>query len=213
MKRTETGFGTSGFTIADFRNRALRSSAVDEPVFGDHILNPDFADFTWLQTVKNAAVLIPVVDRPGGPSVLLTQRTENLRTHSGQIAFPGGRIDPEDHTAETAAIRECEEETGIGREHVEIVGRLPDYIAGSGFRITPVLSVLRPGYAIVPNPDEVDAVFDVPLAFLMDTANHRHGSLELGGKERFFYEMPYGDRHIWGITAGIIRLMYERLYE
>ncbi|WP_421857536.1 CoA pyrophosphatase [Oricola sp.] len=200
------------FTIGDFRERASTAAPDVDPVFGDHILNPEFTDLVIQNAVKEAAVLIPIIDRPDGPSVLLTQRTEHLRTHSGQIAFPGGRIDPEDGTAEFAAIRECEEETGIGRDHVEIVGRLPDYIAGSGFRIAPFLSVLRPGYNLVPNPDEVEAVFDVPLAFLMDTANHRHGSRVLGGKERHYYEMPYGERYIWGITAGIIRMMYERLY-
>ena len=167
------------------------------------------------KAIKQAAVLIPVIDRPDGPSVLLTQRTEKLRTHSGQIAFPGGRIDPEDLTAETSSppSANARRRRGSGATMSRSSGGCrttsPAPVSGSPrcFRFC------RPGYRIVPNPDEVDAVFDVPLAFLMDTANHRHGSMELGGKERFFYEMPYGDRHIWGITAGIIRLMYERLYE
>jgi 8-oxo-dGTP pyrophosphatase MutT (NUDIX family) len=201
------------FTIADFRTRAAgHAPPVCGGDFGDHHLNPDFRDLVHSTAHREAAVLIPVIDRPDGPSVLLTQRTEKLRTHSGQVAFPGGRIDPEDGTAEIAAIRECEEETGIGADHIEIVGRLPDYRSGSGFLISPVLSVVTPGYAIVPNPDEVDAVFDVPLAFLMNIDNHRQGSIVFKGKERYFYEMPYGDWRIWGVTAGIIRLMYERLY-
>lgn len=201
------------FTVADFRTRAASLGPhVPEDDFGDHHLNPEFADMVRDNALNRAAVLIPVIDYPGEPAVLLTKRTDKLRTHSGQVAFPGGRIDPEDGDAETAAIRECAEETGIGADHIEIVGRLPDYMTGSGFRISPVLSVVTPGYAIVPNPDEVDAVFEVPFAYLMDEANHQRGSRMFQGRERFYYEMPYGERYIWGITAGIIRLMYERLY-
>jgi len=201
------------FTVDEFRARAAeRANPERSGDFGDHRLNPsakaEFDAFKW----RDAAVLIPVIDRAEAPSVLLTQRSAKLRTHSGQIAFPGGRIDPEDHDAEHAAMRECEEETGIGPEHVEIVGRLPDYMAGSGFRITPVLSVLRPDFTVVPNPHEVEAVFEVPLAFLMDAANHAQGSRIVGGHLRHYFEMPYDDWYIWGVTAGIIRAMYERLY-
>ncbi len=202
------------FTVDEFRARASERASPERcGDFGDHRLNPDAADqfaaFNW----RDAAVLIPVIDRPRAPSVLLTQRAANLRTHSGQIAFPGGRIDPEDHDAETAAMRECEEETGIGPEHIEIVGRLPDYMAGSGFRIAPILSVVRPDFTIVANPHEVEAVFEVPLAFLMDEANHAQGSRIVGGHLRHYFEMPYDDWYIWGVTAGIIRAMYERLYK
>ncbi|QKV20468.1 CoA pyrophosphatase [Oricola thermophila] len=200
-------------TVDDFRVRATeRANPQRNGDFGDHRLNPEaakeFARFKW----RDAAVLIPVIDRPEAPSVLLTQRAAHLRTHSGQIAFPGGRIDPEDRDAETAALRECEEETGIAAEHVEIVGRLPHYMAGSGFRIAPILSVVRPGFSLAPNPEEVEAVFEVPLAFLMDEANHARGSRIVGGHLRHYFEMPYGDWYIWGVTAGIIRAMYERLY-
>lgn len=212
---TAPGTAVAGdtFTAKDFRARAARRGwhpEADE--FGDYHLNPDVTEDLQAMTLHAAAVLVPVIDRPGQPSVLLTQRTMNLRTHSGQIAFPGGRIDPEDGTAEIAAIRECGEETGIGPEHIEIVGRLPDYIAGSGFRISPVLSVVTPGFEVRPNPSEVDAVFEVPLSFLMDEANHGRGSRVVSGHVRNYFEMPYGDWYIWGVTAGIIRLMYERLY-
>jgi 8-oxo-dGTP pyrophosphatase MutT (NUDIX family) len=201
------------YTVADFRARAAeRAGPIQRGDFGDHHLNPDAKELFLSAKWRDAAVLIPVVDRPDMPTVLLTQRTMKLRTHSGQIAFPGGRIDPEDHDAETAAMRECEEETGIGPEHVEIVGRLPEYMAGSGFRIAPILSVLEPGFTLKPNPHEVDAVFEVPLAFLMDEANHAQGSRIVGGHMRHYFEMPYEDWHIWGVTAGIIRVMYERLY-
>ena len=202
------------FSVGEFRARAAeRANPETCGDFGDHRLNPDardqFAAFDW----RDAAVLIPVIDRADAPSVLLTQRAANLRTHSGQIAFPGGRIDPEDRDAETAAMRECEEETGIGPAHIEIVGRLPDYMAGSGFRVTPILSIVRPDFSLVPNPHEVEAVFEVPLAFLMDEANHARGSRIVGGHLRHYYEMPYDDWYIWGVTAGIIRAMYERLYK
>ncbi|MFZ2101450.1 MAG: CoA pyrophosphatase [Oricola sp.] len=201
------------FTVADFRSRAAeRAGPIQRGDFGDHHLNPDAKEMFLSANMRDAAVLIPVIDRPEAPTVLLTRRTMNLRTHSGQIAFPGGRIDPEDHDAETAAMRECQEETGIGPEHIEVVGRLPDYMAGSGFRIAPVLSVLTPDFTITPNPHEVDAVFEVPLAFLMDEVNHAQASRVVGEHLRHYYEMPYGDWHIWGVTAGIIRVMYERLY-
>jgi 8-oxo-dGTP pyrophosphatase MutT (NUDIX family) len=200
------------FTVDDFRLRALRLGAENVGDFGDHHLNPDFTALARAKVKNHAAVLIPVVDHSDTPSVLLTQRAQNMRTHSGQVAFPGGKIDPEDGTAEVAAVRECEEETGIGPDHIEIIGRLPDYMSGMGIRISPILSVVSPGFRLQPNPHEVDAVFDVPLAFLMDQANHRRGSKVFQGKERHFYEMPYGDRYIWGVTAGIIRMMYERLY-
>lgn len=213
MTASGTAVVAGDFTAEDFRARAAtRGWHPDADEFGDYHLNPDVTEDLRAMALHDAAVLVPVVDRPGQLSVLLTQRTMNLRTHSGQIAFPGGRIDPDDGTAEIAAIRECGEETGIGPEHIEIVGRLPDYIAGSGFRISPVLSVVSPGFEIRPNPSEVDAVFEVPLSFLMDETNHGRGSRVVSGRMRSYFEMPYGDWYIWGVTAGIIRLMYERLY-
>ncbi|MBL0934919.1 MAG: CoA pyrophosphatase [Rhizobiaceae bacterium] len=164
------------------------------------------------ERLRDAAVMIAAVDHPDGATIILTKRTEKLRSHSGQIAFPGGRIDATDPTPEFAAIRETEEEIGIGAETIEIVGRMPDYVSGSGFRISPVLGIAGPGFMLTLNEDEVDDAFEVPLAFLMDPANHTRDSRIWQERERFFYTMPFGERHIWGVTAGIIRTLYERLY-
>lgn len=201
------------YSAEEFRRRAARQEpAGDVEAYGDHRLNPDIFSAIPRETLRGAAVLVPVVDRGSEATVLLTKRTEGLRSHSGQVAFPGGRIDPEDASVEDAALREAVEEIGLEPRFVETVGRLPDYIAGSGFLITPVLSVVTPGFRLRLNPDEVDDAFEVPLRFLMDPANHVQDSRIWNNKERFFYRMPYQDWMIWGITAGIIHGMYERLY-
>ena len=179
------------FTAEDFRRRAARETGpFSGDDYGDHRLNPDLTHLIVREGLRDAAVLVPVVDRPGKATVILTKRTEMLRKHSGQVAFPGGAVDPEDETPEIAALRETEEEIGLDRRVVETVGRLPYYMAMSGFRITPVLAVVQPGYEIVPNPAEVDAVFDVPLSFLMNPDNHGRGQATWKGAERHFYSMP-----------------------
>ncbi|MGY6706864.1 MAG: CoA pyrophosphatase [Rhizobiaceae bacterium] len=201
------------FSAADFRRRAAGEKgpfAVDE--WGDHRLNPDLRDLILGNRLRDAAVMIAVVDHGPEASVILTQRTANLRDHASQIAFPGGRIDAADPTPEFAALRETQEEIGLPPDEIEVVGRMPDYVSGSGYRIAPVLGVVRPGFDLAINPHEVDDAFEVPLAFLMDPANHRRDSRMWNERERFFYAMPFEDRHIWGVTAGIIRTMYERLY-
>jgi 8-oxo-dGTP pyrophosphatase MutT (NUDIX family) len=201
------------FTADDFRRRALRETgpfAVDD--FGDHRLNPSLRHLIVREGLRDAAVLVPVVDHGPEATVILTQRNANLRSHSGQVAFPGGRIDAGDASAEAAALRETMEEIGLPGERVEVIGRLPDYVTGSGYRIAPVLSVVKPGFHLHLNPAEVDAAFEVPLSFLMDPANHHRQSRTLNEVQRYFYEMPFGERYIWGVTAGIIRTLYERLY-
>lgn len=204
---------THPFTAEDFRLRAAHERGpFPEADYGDHRLNPDLRDMIVRDGLRDAAVLIPVVDRGDEASVILTKRTEKLRSHSGQIAFPGGRLDATDPTPEYAALRETEEEIGLAPRFVEVVGRMPDYVTGSGFRIAPILSVVRPGFRLTINPDEVDDAFEVPLSFLMDPANHNRGSRIWEEKERYYYTMPFGERHIWGVTAGIIRTLYERLY-
>ncbi|MEX0404667.1 CoA pyrophosphatase [Aquibium sp. LZ166] len=202
----------TAYSAADFRQRALREQAPHSLELGDHLFNPSFEDLIARDRLRDAAVLVPVVDRGEEATVLLTKRTEKLRSHSGQIAFPGGRIDPEDATPEHAALREAEEEIGLDATFIEVIGRMPDYLTGSGYRIAPVLATVRPGFLLTINEDEVDDAFEVPLRFLMDPANHRRESRMWQERERFFYTMPHGERYIWGVTAGILRTLYERLY-
>jgi 8-oxo-dGTP pyrophosphatase MutT (NUDIX family) len=204
------------YSAAEFRRRAReRSSGLPDSwrQFGDYRLNPDAPHMVEGMHLRDAAVLMPVVDDGANARVILTQRTSQMRKHSGQIAFPGGKLDPEDASVENAALREAEEEIGLGRHFVEIVGKLPSFPVLTGFRITPVLSVVQPGFTLVPNPHEVDSVFEVPLSFLMDPTNHVIETANFGGHQRNFYVMPYEGRRIWGITAGILRSVYERLYE
>jgi 8-oxo-dGTP pyrophosphatase MutT (NUDIX family) len=203
------------YSVADFRCRvAADPCTVDAEGYGDHRWNPGHQRLHELRGIRlrDAAVLIPVVDRPGGPSVILTKRNEALRNHSGQVAFPGGRIDPTDADAEAAALREADEEIGLQAGEVEILARMPDYLSSSGYRIAPVIGLVRPGFRITINHDEVETVFEVPFRFLMDPTNHSRASREWNGIEWAFFDMPYGGQRIWGVTAGIIRSMYERYY-
>jgi 8-oxo-dGTP pyrophosphatase MutT (NUDIX family) len=201
------------FSAEDFRMRAaIDRGPHEEYDYGDHRFNPDHPRVTGPRTLRDAAVLIPVVDHGEEASVILTKRAEKLTSHSGQVAFPGGRIDPTDASPEAAALREAEEEIGLDPAHVEIIGRMPDYVSGSGYRIAPVLSIVRPGFTLSINEHEVDAAFEVPLRFLMDPANHAQNSREFDSRVWVYYDMPYGGQRIWGVTAGIIRTLYERLY-
>jgi 8-oxo-dGTP pyrophosphatase MutT (NUDIX family) len=162
-------------------------------------------------SLKPAAVLVPVVNRPEGPTLLLTQRAAALRQHSAQIAFPGGRIDDVDDGPLATALREAEEEIGLSPRLVRPLGFLDAYLTGTGFRIVPVVAEVDPGFALSLNPAEVDDAFETPLAFLLDPANHRRDGREWKGIWRTFYAMPWGERYIWGATAGIIRNLHDRL--
>ncbi|MFT3811340.1 MAG: CoA pyrophosphatase [Micropepsaceae bacterium] len=180
------------------------------PERGDFDLNPRWRSEA-APLLRPAAVLVPIIDRPGGLTVLLTRRSPNLSSHAGQVAFPGGRIDPGDDGPVGAALRETEEETGIPPDFVTPVGLLDPYETGTGFVIVPVVGVLREGCTPRANPGEVDEIFEVPLAFLMDTANHQRHSGTWQGQERRYYAMPYETHNIWGATAGMIVNLRERL--
>jgi 8-oxo-dGTP pyrophosphatase MutT (NUDIX family) len=163
------------------------------------------------QPVRPAAVLIPVVDHKE-PTVLLTQRSPNLSEHAGQIAFPGGKIDATDASPRDAALREAWEEVGLDRSFVDSIGYLDVYGTGFGFRILPTVARVKPGFRLTINHSEVVDAFEVPLSFLMNPANHQIHSKEFRGMERSYYAMPFAERYIWGATAGILRVLYERIY-
>lgn len=192
------------------RTLAIAGTAVAPP--SDFDLNPSaFADWTGHEPARPAAVLVPVVERDP-LTVLLTERMPHLAAHAGQIAFPGGKPDPDDSGPIETALREAEEEIGLSRTYVEPLGFLDIYRTGTGFAVTPVVALVAPGFALSLNVGEVAAAFEVPLAFLMDPANHRIDARSLGGRDRRFYAMPFGERYIWGATAGILRNMHDRLF-
>ncbi len=185
----------------------LRASLLPEPLAGQFVQEDGAADLP----LTPAAVLFPIVLRDEGYTVLLTQRTAHLRDHAGQISFPGGRVEEHDLSPMDTALRETEEEIGLARERVEIVGFLPEYRTGTGFRVTPVVALVRPPFDLQPDPFEVAEIFEVPLSFLLDPANHQQHSLHYRGALRNYFAMPYGEYFIWGATAGMIRSLSERL--
>jgi 8-oxo-dGTP pyrophosphatase MutT (NUDIX family) len=154
--------------------------------------------------LRDAAVLVPLVDRPEGMTVLLTQRTAHLAAHAGQISFPGGGVEPEDADAEATALRETEEEIGLARGHVDLIGRLDTYVTRTGFRITPVVGIIRPPFTLNPDPYEVAEAFEVPLSFILSPEGRERRSAEYKGATRHFWVFPYQDRYIWGATAGML---------
>lgn len=206
--------GTPDF-LARARARLAPCDFMDEadaPIrVGDHTLNPGERVLADAANARPAAVLIPLIARPEGTTVLLTQRSAALRSHSGQVAFPGGRIDGPDETPVEAALREAQEEIGLDPSRVEPFGRLDAYLSGSGFRIVPIVAEVHPPFALSINDAEVADAFEVPFDFLMDEANHQRQSREWKGMQRHFYAMPWKERYIWGVTAGILRNLYERL--
>jgi 8-oxo-dGTP pyrophosphatase MutT (NUDIX family) len=160
--------------------------------------------------LRPAAVLLLVVNHPADPTVVFTQRTAHLADHAGQISFPGGRVDAGDATPERTALREAEEEVGIAADRVEILGRLPEYHTSTGYCVTPVVGWAEPPLAFRPDPHEVADVFEVPLAFLLDAGNHRYESAFYKGRMRKYWAMPYGERFIWGATAGML-VTFQRI--
>ena len=212
------------FTAAGFR--ALARAGLDaEPspaIFdprsgralgpGDWDLNPELkGDLAVMEPPRPAAVLVPIVLRPE-LTVMLTQRSHDVPSHPGQISFPGGKVEPGDASPLGAALREAREEIGLEAEFVEPLGFLDSYRTGTGFQISPLVAFVRPGFPLALDEREVTEVFEVPLAFLMDEANHQKHVREWRGRQRSYYAMPYGERYIWGATAGMLKNMHQRLF-
>ena len=180
---------------------------------GDHELEMDGRPFVMASLPKPAAVLVPIVMHADEPTVLLTERASNLRDHSGQIAFPGGKIDADDPSPLDTALREADEEIGLDRRLVRPLGYLDSYLSSIGYIVFPAVGVVTPRFELTLNRHEVADAFEVPLSFLMDPANHEIHAREWKGRIRQYYAIPFRDRYIWGVTAGILRNLYVRLYE
>ena len=218
MQRVST-VDASPFSEPGFRRLAQATLSLEAPVIGadgpdtpsDFDLSPELVPEAPSAPLAPAAVLIPVIARTE-LTVLLTQRTEGLPRHAGQIAFPGGRMEAADRDPVATALREAHEEIGLDAGFVEPLGYLDAYRTGTGFRIFPVVSLVREGFDLKLDAREVADAFEVPLAFLMDEANHRTETRPWRGQERRFYAMPFGERYIWGATAGIMRNLHKRLF-
>jgi 8-oxo-dGTP pyrophosphatase MutT (NUDIX family) len=210
----EGGGAPAPFSVDDLLARRARLIGLGEAVLthavsGDHVIDPRISVGTAL---RDAAVLVPVVERGGEAAVILTVRTDHLPSHAGQVAFPGGKLDAGDADPAAAALREAEEEIGLSRLLVRPLGYGDPYVTTSGYRVVPVVGLIAGDPVLTPNPAEVADVFEVPLAFLMSPANHHAIEREWRGAVRRSFEMPYAGRRIWGVTAGIIRTLHGRLY-
>ncbi len=211
---------TPAFTIEDARLRCTRvvtqklpDDVFDAPIFppqGDHALNPDLSAAPV--RAKPAAVLIPIVAHANGPTILFTERAPKMRNHAGQVAFPGGRIDRDDASPIATALREAQEEIGLLPEYVEPLGYLAPYQTGTGYRVIPVVAIVRPPFELTLNPLEVVDAFEVPLEFLFNEANHRRHRWEREGVIRESWALDFQTKMIWGVTAGILRNFYERAF-
>lgn len=208
----------AGADLPKIRAQALLPSALKQRFVNPPIWTPELVSEARMvaRTPVHAAVLIPLVMRER-LMVLLTERTTHLSSHSGQVAFPGGKVDAEDQDSAATALREAHEEVGLEPHFVQVLGTLPTYTTGSAYVVTPVVGLVREGFDITPNPHEVADVFEVPLAFLMDPVNHRRHAVEWEGQRREWLSMPYMDegkeRFIWGATAGMIRNLYRFLLD
>ena len=191
---------------AGWLRRRLDKPEAWEPELPDDLLRR-------LGKLRRAAVLVPIVQRPAGLTILLTQRTAHLTAHPGQVSFPGGSAEPDDSSPIETALRESEEEIGLKRRHIEILGVLPDHVTASSFLVTPVIGLVTPPFELAADPGEVAEIFEVPLAFLMNGMNHQRMSFELpdGAGRRSFYAMPWERFFIWGATAGMLRNLFHLL--
>lgn len=199
---------------------ANKLEAAPSPRVFDNRLEPPRSDYDLILAPaagerrvapRASAVLVPIVARPEGLSVILMQRPETMAAHGGQISFPGGKVEARDSSPVDTALREAEEEIGLARTHVEVLGFLDCYQVGSGFRIVPVVGLVEPPFSLSLDTHEVVEAFEVPFAFLMDSSNHEKRSREMKGITQWFYVMPHEDRFIWGATANMIRNLFERL--
>jgi 8-oxo-dGTP pyrophosphatase MutT (NUDIX family) len=181
------------------------------PKRGDHDADPVMKKIAEVRPIRPAAVLVPVVDHDE-LTVLLTQRAQHLPDHPGQVSFPGGKIDQSDSTPLESALREAEEEIGLDRSFIEPIGYLDLYLTTLGYRIVPVIARVRPGFALTLNTSEVDATFEVPLGYLMDQNNIERHARDWQGMTRHYYAITFGERYIWGVTAGILRNLHDRIY-
>lgn len=188
-------------TLEEFRVNFLSAHAQARPQHGDHDLNPGMA---VPDACHPASVLIPVIGREQEPTILLTRRSADLPHHAGQVSFPGGRVESGDRDAVETALRETEEEIGLDRVHVDVIGQLDTYITRTGFVVTPVVGLVSPPFEIRPDPVEVAAVFEVPLSFVLDRSNHQRHSREWQNRIRHFYVFPHPEHYIWGATAGML---------
>ena len=188
---------------------AFEAAAIRQATRGDHDLNPGWTPPST--ALRAAAVLVPLVNRAEGMSVLLTQRTAHLSAHAGQISFPGGRVEATDQDAIEAALRETEEEVGLTRDHVRVIGRLDTYVTGTGFEVTPVVGIVSVPFPLLLDPFEVAEAFEVPLHFILDPSNHRRTTRVFEERTRVFFVLPFENRYIWGATAGMLVNLAEVL--
>ena len=205
MRAKLTAGSTREIDIDWLKRHFAGAPAWVEPVYGDQDARPEAS------TLRAAAVLVPIIARPDELTILFTQRTAHLKAHSGQISFPGGRLEERDESAEAAALRETHEEIGLAPAYVEVLGRLADYHTRTGFRVTPVVGVVTPPFDLALDAHEVEAAFEVPLSFLLDPSNHQRHSREFQGRTVEYYAIPYRDHYIWGATAGMLVNLYRHL--
>lgn len=202
--------GEDAITLEQLRADALRARFSNPPVWSpeitiERLVRPMTGPLT------DAAVLLPIVLREDGPTLLFTQRAAHLTAHAGQISFPGGRMEAYDASPIETALRETEEEIGLDRSHIDVIGTLPEYHTGTGFRVTPVVAIVQPPFEMHADPFEVAEIFEVPLSFLMNGMHHQRRTAEFITGNRTFYVMPYERFFIWGATAGMLRNLFHFL--